>query len=142
VAGGRNSEILGKLGNGVIIASLIAQTLWFMFFVVIAGSFHRRLKLAPTPASQNPNFRWKSYLCTLYFVGAMVVIRSVFRAAEFIEGSHGVLMTSEVFLYTLDSLLMFAVVAVLHWRHPGEISVLARGGLPYGNGFKLFSIKA
>ncbi|SPO07481.1 related to RTM1 protein [Cephalotrichum gorgonifer] len=142
IAGGRNVPIMGRIGNGLVIACLFAQTLWFFFFVAVAVVFHRRMLRAPTAASQEPNIRWEHYLHTLYAVGILVMVRSLFRAIEFIGGSGGTLMTSEVYLYVLDALLMFVAVALLHWRHPGEISVLARGGRPDTNGLRLLLPKA
>ena len=133
---------MGKIGNGVIIASLLMQTLWFLFFIAVAGLFHRRMNQAPTLESQDPKIRWRSYLHTLYFAGTLVVIRSLFRAIEFAAGRNGALMTSEVYLYVFDAMLMFIVVAFLHWRHPGEIGVLGRGGHPEVNGLRLFALRA
>ncbi|KAI9148415.1 glycosyltransferase family 1 protein [Paramyrothecium foliicola] len=75
IAGGRNIEILGKIGNVVIVASLFIQTFWFMFFVIVALLFHRKLKEDPTPASLDPRIRWQTYLHTLYFAGSLVMIR-------------------------------------------------------------------
>lgn len=118
------------------------QTIWFLFFIAVAGLFHRRMNQAPTLESQDPKIRWRSYLHTLYFAGTLVVIRSLFRAIEFAAGRNGALMSSEVYLYIFDAMLMFIVVAFLHWRHPGEIGVLGRGGHPEVNGLRLFALRA
>jgi hypothetical protein len=142
VGGSRALPVLANIGNGVIIASLILQLLWFAFFIVVAGMFHRSMLMAPTAAAQRPEIRWRNYLFTLYFVGLFVMIRSLFRAIEFIQGSTGYLQTTEVFFYIFDALLMYFVVVYLHWKHPSEIAFLLRDEQPYLNGFKLITLKS
>ncbi|KAJ9143093.1 RTA1-domain-containing protein [Pleurostoma richardsiae] len=135
----RNSPSLADIGNGVIVASLVLQLLWFAFFCVVAAVFHRRMKLVPTNASMQPGIRWETYLHTLYFVSTLIMIRSLFRVIEYIQGNKGYLLTTEAFLYVFDAVPMYIVVVCLHWKHPGELAVLLRGGIPETNGFKLVS---
>ncbi|KAF2015566.1 RTA1-domain-containing protein [Aaosphaeria arxii CBS 175.79] len=138
MGGSRAVPKLAKIGNGIIIASLILQLVWFAFFVVVALMFHRSMKLMPTRAASRSEIRWLSYLWTLYIFSFFVMVRSLFRAIEFIEGSDGVLQTTEVYFYIMDSLLMFLAVTYLHWKHPGEIAALLRSEEPEcTNGLKL-----
>ena len=141
MGGSRAVPALYKIGNGVVIASLILQLIWFAFFVVIAFMFHRSMKLVPTVAAQRPDIRWQSYLITLYIVSFFVMVRSLFRAIEFIEGSKGYLQTTEVFFYIFDAVLMFLAVIYLHWKHPSEIGLLLRGEEPCTNGLKLVTMR-
>lgn len=113
-----------------------------MFFVVVAGHFHWRIKAVPTAAAQDPTIRWESYLCSIYLVGILVMIRSLFRAAEFVGGNKGYLMTTEVFFYIFDSVPMLFAVVWLHWKHPGEVGVRLRGEIPCTNGFHLIKFKS
>jgi hypothetical protein len=142
MAAGRNNASFTDIGNGVIIAGLVLQLLWFIFFLVVAIIFHRRMNLAPTPAARQPEIRWRSYLRTLYFVSTLIVIRSLFRVIEYVQGNTGYIMKHEAFLYFFDSLPMLFVVVYLHWKHPGEIGVLLRGQPAVTNGFKLISTKS
>ncbi|ETS78055.1 hypothetical protein PFICI_10117 [Pestalotiopsis fici W106-1] len=142
MGGSRALPALYKIGNGVVIASLILQLIWFAFFVVVAFAFHRRMVMVPTAAAQRPDVRWQSYLYTLYIVSFFVMVRSLFRAIEFIEGSTGYLQKSEALFYVFDSLLMFLAVIYLHWKHPSEMGALLRGEEPCTNGLKLISIKS
>ncbi|KAI1439418.1 RTA1 like protein-domain-containing protein [Annulohypoxylon stygium] len=141
MGGSRAVPALYKIGNGVVIASLILQLIWFAFFVVVACMFHRAMRLMPTTAAQRPDVRWQTYLYTLYIVSSFVMIRSLFRAIEFIEGSGGYLQKTEVFFYVFDSLLMLISVLYLHWKHPSEIGALLRGEEPCTNGLKLITMK-
>ncbi|KAK6856621.1 hypothetical protein PG995_006808 [Apiospora arundinis] len=138
MGGSRANPALYKIGNGVIIASLILQLIWFALFVVVASLFHRSMRMVPTAEARRPDVRWQSYLCTLYIVSFFVMVRSLFRATEYIEGSDGFLQRSEALFYVFDSLIMVLAVVYLHWKHPGEIGVLLRGQEPCTNGLKHF----
>lgn len=114
--------------------------MFFGFFVVVAGVFHRRMALVPTAKACVPEVRWRRYLCSLYLVSALVLVRSIFRVAEYLQGSEGFLLRTEAFLYVFDALLMFGVMGWMNWFHPGEIGVLLRGGTAWSNGFALMKL--
>lgn len=57
----------------------------------------------------------------LYAVSALIMIRSIFRVAEYIMGNDGYLLTHEWPLYLFDSLLMFAVTVIFYLRHPSAL---------------------
>lgn len=138
----RSIPVLATIGNDVAIASLILQLVWFGFFVVVACLFHRAMHLVPTFSANRPEVRWRSYLYSLYFVSVLVMIRSLFRAIEFIEGRSSYLQEVEWLFYVFDGLLMLVAVIHLHWKHPGEIGLLLRGEEPYTNGFKLLKFNS
>ncbi|KAI1372153.1 RTA1-domain-containing protein [Hypoxylon crocopeplum] len=142
MGGSRAVPSLANIGNGVVIASLVLQLVWFGFFVVVACMFHRAMHLVPTASANQPEVRWRSYLYTLYVVSLLVMIRSLFRAIEFIEGSSSDIQRSEAYFYIFDGLLMWIAVIYLHWKHPSEIGLLLRGEQPYTNGLKLLTFKS
>ncbi|GME29236.1 Rta1 domain protein [Neofusicoccum parvum] len=129
-----------KVGEQLIVGGLFVQLFFFSFFVVVAGMFHRRMAMVPTSKACLPEVRWRHYLCTLYIVSLLVLVRSVFRVVEYLQGSDSFLMRTETFLYIFDALLMFAVMAWMNWFHPGEIGVLLRDGRPRTNGFALMKL--
>ncbi|KAF3073949.1 hypothetical protein CI102_11976 [Trichoderma harzianum] len=141
MAGSRDNQSMTNIGNGIIIAGLVLQLLWFVFFVIVAATFHRRMILVPTASSLKPGIRWQNYLHTLYFVSALIMIRSLYRVVEYAQGNSGYLMTTEAFLYVLDSLPMFIVVVWLLWKHPGEIGMLLKGQEPFTSGFQLYNYR-
>lgn len=55
----------------------------------------------------------------LYTVSILIVIRSLFRLIEFVEGSEGKLYKTEVYLYVFDAALMFCAVVAMAVVHPG-----------------------
>ncbi|CAI7677044.1 unnamed protein product [Penicillium pancosmium] len=142
VATAKDDKTMADTGNNVIIAGLVIQLLWFALFVLVAALFHKRLASTPTPRSSLPNIRWQSYLSTLYVASTLIIIRSTFRVAEYVQGNDGYLLSNEVFLYIFDALPMLIVVVWLHWRHPGEIGLLLRDEKPDTNGLRLLRLRS
>lgn len=128
---------LNKTGEKVIVVGLFIQLLFFGCFIAVAAVLHRRLSKNPTARANDPTIRWQYYLTTLYVAGALILIRSIFRVIEFIEGNKGVLMRSEVYVFVFDGLLMIVVLAWMNWFHPSEIGLLLRGDEPIKNGLEL-----
>ncbi|KAM0454572.1 hypothetical protein ACHAPV_005680 [Trichoderma viride] len=120
------------LANNIIIGGLVLQLLWFGLFVVIALIFHRRMMLAPTARSYQADIKWRSYLHALYVASVLIIVRNIFRLIEYCQGSNGYLLTTEVFVYCLDALPMFLVVAWFLWKYVGEVSGLLRTKQSYG----------
>ncbi|KAJ4347283.1 uncharacterized protein N0V89_011223 [Didymosphaeria variabile] len=112
-----------KQGTTLVIAGLGVQLGAFAIFILSVAIFHRRLVLEPTDVSMEHK-TWNRYMWMLYAVSGLIVVRSVFRLAEFVEGSNGKLYKTEAFLYVFDASLMFAVVVNMAALHPG---VLLRG---------------
>lgn len=142
-----------ELGEKIIIGGLFVQLIFFTLFVVVAADFHRRLiKDTPvekryTPAAlfrrgRNDRFAaitplasalsreavhelpWKRHLYALYGTSALILIRSIFRVIEYIQGNAGYLLSNEVFLYVFDASLMFLVMVVFNWTHPSQVTDL------------------
>ncbi|CAM1505775.1 Fc.00g114120.m01.CDS01 [Cosmosporella sp. VM-42] len=135
-----SSDSLVTVGENVIIGGLFVQLAFFCCFVVVTALFHRRMLLAPTEKSQEPQIRWKTYLITLYVTSLLILIRSVFRVVEYIEGNDGPLMKSEVYVFVFDGALMLGALAWMNWFHPSEIGLLLRGDQPIKNGLELVKV--
>lgn len=58
---------------------------------------------------------------TLYFVSLLIMIRSLIRVIEYIQGNAGYILSHEIFLYIFDGTLMFIAVAVFNVIHPSEL---------------------
>lgn len=61
----------------------------------------------------------------MYAVSLLIMVRSIFRAVEYLQGFNGYLLSHEGYLYGLDALLMFLVMVVLNVIHPSEIAAHA-----------------
>jgi hypothetical protein len=79
-------------GNNVIIAGLWIQVAFFGLFVVASAMFHMRLAKAPTQASRNRP--WTKHLISLYIVSGLILVRSVMRCIEYMQGYNGYICKS------------------------------------------------
>ncbi|RAQ99142.1 RTA1 like protein [Stemphylium lycopersici] len=109
-----------KIGEKVIIVGLCIQVIFFGFFLVTAfifqkrGREHLRVLDGTVP--------WRKHLYVLYGTSVLILVRSVFRVAEYAQGNDGFLLRHEAFLYVFDAVLMFIVMLWLNIVHPGEIA--------------------
>ena len=81
--------------------------------------------------------RWRTHLVALYAASVLIMIRSVFRLVEYLQGFSGYLLSHEVFLYMFDALLMFCVMVLLNIVHPSEVVALVNGGKAAKRGWKM-----
>lgn len=109
------------LGKWLIVVGLFIQLAAFGFFVVVIAVFHRRILRQPTSESRSVSVPWKRYLFVLYGASTLVVIRSIFRLVEYIQGRDGYLMAHEVYAYALDAALMLLLSVEFNIFHPSQI---------------------
>lgn len=62
----------------------------------------------------------------LYVASGLIMIRSVFRVIEYLQGNNGYLLRHEFFLYIFDALLMLVVMCLFNWVHPAQVTDLYR----------------
>ncbi|PVH77089.1 RTA1 domain protein [Cadophora sp. DSE1049] len=126
-------DVLSFLMQG---GELAVQVLFFACFIVVAIHFDKAMSKAPMNHART-SVPWRKHLVTLYVVSVLILIRSVFRMVEYIQGFDGYLLSHEVYLYIFDSVLMFAVMVVLNVVHPSEVTALIRGGNVVKKGWKM-----
>jgi hypothetical protein len=110
-----------KLGEHIIIGGLLIQIVFFGFFMIVALVFHRRISRNPTRESYMIVSPWKQLIYILYLSSGLIMVRSVFRVAEYIMGSDGILMSKEYYLYCLDAVPMLLVAFSYNYFHPGRV---------------------
>lgn len=110
-----------KTGEDIIIGGLFAQLIFFGLFVLVASLFHRRILRQPTPRSRTVAVPWQRYLFVLYAVSGLILVRSIFRVVEYIQGFDGSLQGTEAWLYGFDATLMFLTMVLLNVFHPSRI---------------------
>ncbi|KAH6871495.1 RTA1 like protein-domain-containing protein [Thelonectria olida] len=131
---------LEALNNGakVIIGGLFVQLICFGVFIVIAIGFDRSIRKAPT--SRSHIVPWKKHMMVLYVGSILIMVRSVFRAIEYLQGFNGYLLSHEAYLYIFDAVLMFLVMVLFNGIHPAEIlTFLHENRTGYG-GWKMDTI--
>ena len=119
----RNAQMIDT-GNNIVVGGLFVQLIFFGLFVLAAALFHIRTLKAPTPLClERP---WQKHLTGLYIVSTLILIRSVVRVVEYLQGYSGYIMAHEVFLYVFDASVMFIAVVSMNWIHPGEVARYVR----------------
>lgn len=114
-----------NIAHYVVIGGLFLQVAFFGLFVVVATIFHIRLVRSPTLlAHKRP---WLKHMTGLYIVSILILVRSIVRGVEFIQGYDGYIMTHEAFLYAFDAVPMFIAVVTMNMIHPGEVAQYVRG---------------
>jgi len=116
-AGGGGVQAGGTLqlyetGEKIIIAGLFCQILIFGFFVATSVLFHHRIAQRPTPKALSNSIPWRRYFYVIYVTSGLILMRSVFRVVEYLQGNDGYLISHEVFLYVFDTIPMAAVMAI------------------------------
>lgn len=116
-AGGGGIQAAGTLelfhiGEKIIIAGLFVQIVVFGFFMVTAVIFQRRFMRSAVRPAGRQHVNWRRHLAVLYTVSALILVRSIFRVIEYLQGNKGYLITHEVFLYIFDAVLMALVMII------------------------------
>ncbi|KAI1758516.1 RTA1 like protein-domain-containing protein [Hypoxylon sp. FL1150] len=115
------SESSQNLGNKVILLGLGIQVIFFGFFIVVTLVFHIRITKGPTPKSLATPAPWQRFLYVLYSTSFLIMVRSIFRMAEYAQGNDGPLLQKEAYSYVLDALLMLIVTACFAFFHPSKV---------------------
>lgn len=115
-------------GENIIIGGLFVQIVFFGFFAISAVIFQIRLSKRPTARSIELSSLWHRHMIALYIASILILIRSIIRVVEYLQGYDGYLMKTEVFIYIFDALLMFVTMLVLQYAHPSEINCLLGRG--------------
>lgn len=58
----------------------------------------------------------------MYVASLLIMVRSIFRAVEYLQGSSGSLLAHEAYLYGLDALLMLGVMVIFNIIHPSGVT--------------------
>ncbi|KAJ6461190.1 RTA1 like protein-domain-containing protein [Mycena vitilis] len=142
------------LGNTIVIVGLGIQLASFGLFTTLVIFFGLRVRKhfphvwhatgskAFAPFSSAPVADWHLLYYTLCLSCVSILIRSIFRMAEFIQGHKGYISTHEAFFYCFDALPLWIAMTLycavwpprfLHPRKPtGEVVELRR---KEGNGY-------
>ncbi|KAL2753061.1 hypothetical protein ACRALDRAFT_2141493 [Sodiomyces alcalophilus JCM 7366] len=125
-AGGGGVQSAGTLemydiGEKIIIAGLFMQISIFGFFVVTSVLFNHRLVRSPTVLSERGDVAWRRHFAMLYAASGLILVRSIFRVVEYLQGNGGYLISHEIFLYVFDTILMAGVMALFAIWYVGDL---------------------
>ncbi|KAL5338328.1 RTA1 like protein [Aspergillus crustosus] len=105
----------------VAVGGLAIQLISFSIFWLTAVIFEKRIWRKPTPDSRRPEIPRRKSLYMLYILGALIMIRSVFRIVEYVLGTDGYPLRHEWTLYVFDSVPMLVVMVVFFVWYPSKL---------------------
>ncbi|KAL9622370.1 MAG: hypothetical protein Q9160_003212 [Pyrenula sp. 1 TL-2023] len=99
-----------KAGSWIIVGGLVLQILFFCLFILASVIFHLRIRRNPTTPSLNSSIPWQKHMLALYSASLLILVRSIFRTVEYVQGNNGYLISHEIYVYLFDALLMFSAM--------------------------------
>ncbi|KAK7755728.1 hypothetical protein SLS62_002341 [Diatrype stigma] len=109
------------MGENIIVGGLFVQLFAFGVFIIVTGIFYRRVLRQPTIAAQTVDVPWQRYMWVVFGGSTLILVRSIFRVIEYLQGNAGYLMSHEYFLYIFDAVIMIAVMLLFNFYHPSRI---------------------
>lgn len=103
---------LFHLGEKIMLVGLFIQIIFFGVFMVATVVFDRRISIHPTDRALQGMIPWRRYLIVLYVTSLLIMVRSIFRVIEYIQGNNGYIIRREYFLYMFETFLMFLVMLI------------------------------
>ena len=105
-----------RLGPKVVIGGLFCQLAFFAFFMAVAARFHLMVRSDETYTKLR-----RTHMTALFVASTLIMIRSVVRVIEYVQGFDGYVLSKEAFLYVFDAALMLAVMVLFNVLHPGQV---------------------
>ncbi|CAG7555143.1 unnamed protein product [Fusarium equiseti] len=111
-----------EMGENMIVGGLFIQIIFFGFFMVVTVVFHMRIRSRPTSRSLVLSTPWEKLIFILYVSSLLILVRSIFRVAEYVLGKDGALQAQEYWLYIFDATLMSLVAVIFNIFHPSRVT--------------------
>lgn len=108
-------------GRTILIAGLIVQLCALSIFILTSLYLYIRIRQETGPFLDSSLVRWRRYFRTIEAVTIVMIIRSIVRAVEYLQGQGGFVISHEVFIYLFDASLMFLVMLLFLIVHPGRL---------------------
>lgn len=97
-----------KSGSNLVTAGLFIQIAFFGLFIINEFFFLFKVYKVPSDVPRKSK-TWKLLNINLLVNSFLILVRSVVRAIEFIQGFNGFIISHEWFLYVFDALPMFVL---------------------------------
>ncbi|KAI1450612.1 RTA1-domain-containing protein [Annulohypoxylon stygium] len=113
-----------RKGRIILIAGLVTQFVALSVFIITSGLVHVRLRREPPDLYLgNHSVSWQKYFWTIEAITVLMVVRSIVRTVEYLQGGGGFVISHEIFIYLFDAAPMFLVMLALFICHPGALSL-------------------
>lgn len=112
-----------RMGRIMITGGLIAQLVALTLFLCSTMHVHRLAgRYAPSKAYAGPDVgEVGKYFRVTYAVTGVMMVRSLVRGIEYLEGEEGFIIRHEVFVYVFDALLIAGIAFMYLFVHPGRM---------------------
>lgn len=118
-ASGKESAI--ELSKKILMGGLITQVVALAFFILTCWHVHMRLKWDPPGVFlRDPTINWQNHFRAFEVVTLALIVRSMVRSIEFLQGESGFVASHEIFIYMFDAVPMFFVMLAFLILHPGR----------------------
>ncbi|CAD6622197.1 HN1_G0002580.mRNA.1.CDS.1 [Saccharomyces cerevisiae] len=98
-----------KIGSGIITAGLFVQVIFFGFFIINEIRFTMAVKKRCS-FYEYVSRKWIFVNATLLLSSVLILLRSIVRIIEFIQGFNGYIISHEYFIYVFDAVPMLLVI--------------------------------
>ncbi|GJJ74826.1 hypothetical protein EMPS_07184 [Entomortierella parvispora] len=117
---GDDNPDLANVGDKLYIAGVAGQGVTYVMFTVLLSVAFSRLSAEwnktnlSASAENNTKLKRSAALVVgcLYFSSLFIIIRSVYRVVEYVQGHNGYLISKEVFLFVLDAVPLVLAIGV------------------------------
>ncbi len=130
---GAGAGMLAKGGDptvprDIVLVGLIIQVLMFGVFICVAVRFNIQYRKKGR-AERFLDVPWQASLTMLYITSVAVMVRNIFRVAQYAAGNDAYLMATEWPVYVFDGVLMLFTMASFFWWYPSQLRSLQRGSM-------------
>ncbi|KAF2072622.1 hypothetical protein CYY_006060 [Polysphondylium violaceum] len=105
----------------MLLGLCVALTSFTLFFFLI---IYLHLKVSKV---QEEDKKWRIIFYALYASGLLIILRSIYRVAEYAGGYHSKVMLNEGLFYGLDALVIFLLMCIWVPFHPGFVAISNKG---------------
>lgn len=124
IADTANTHATAQVGADIMVAGLVLQAVSLTVFLVVVADFawqcHRGvLDMHHQKQRIRNGILFKIFMASLLFATILVLIRSIFRAAELWQGFRGSIWNNEVDFMVLDGAMIATATLCLTALHPG-----------------------
>ncbi|CAG9943847.1 unnamed protein product [Clonostachys rosea f. rosea IK726] len=106
-----------RIGRYVLIGGLAFQLVAFSLFLCVFGRFH---VLANKYEVRDAPKGWAKLVVAVYISSVLIMIRCIFRVAEFAEGMNGYAFRHEWLFWVFEALPMAPAIGVFCLYHPSK----------------------
>lgn len=110
-----------KKGQIILIAGLITQLSALSLFVFMSWHIYQRIKENKGKFLDSSSITWRRYFRVIEIVTCIMIVRSLVRSIEFLQGQGGYVISHETFIYVFDASLMFLIMVIFLVVHPGRL---------------------